>query len=292
MEQFNHRRYVAFDSPYMSLTWDKQTARMAFFGIESGGRERDRHTTYNLTLAGHGVMPEAFRHHAPIEAETEITENTVTLRNAEGAESRVTVEGDRSFRWYVSRAPKNRALNVRFSIKTAPPTVWCDSIVQDKLPKPLRSRDPLVVFKHRYSLPMIIHFPDFGRIRIEASSPDVYCEEELRKSADFNGLNLGFQNIGGSHNVMNALQYGCASMTFCTKEDAPVELTFTVLEEVYPPLTFAGGESADWNGLRRCWMNSFSLNRRFFDMGDNIYRPSVTNCLITLCVTNTCCVTI
>lgn len=271
MKKFDHRRYVAFDSPYLSLTFDKRSARMAFLGIESGGRDRDKHTTYNLTLAGHGGMPTAFLKSAPVADATVITDDTVTFKNGVGDVSRITVEGDRSFRWYVSRAPKNQALNVRFSIKTAPPTVWCASNTGKNLPKPLPTKDPLVVTKHRYSLPMIIHFPDFGRIRIEANAPEVYCIEELRKSADFTGLNLGFQNYDGSHNVMNALQYGCASLTFRTKDEAPVELTFTVMEELYPALPFEGGESSDWNGLRRCWMNSFALNRRYFDMGDNIY---------------------
>ena len=61
MQKLDHKRYASFDSPYLSLTVDKETAKLAFIGIEAGGRDRDKHGTYNLLLPGPGGMPAAFR---------------------------------------------------------------------------------------------------------------------------------------------------------------------------------------------------------------------------------------
>lgn len=272
MKTYNDPKTASFDSNYLSLTFDKTTAKLAFIGIESGGRDRDKHATYNLLLPGPGAMPGAFRKAALVPESALMTENVFSLENEAGARSRITMENDRTFRWNLTQAPKNNILNIRFNIKTAPPTIWSESVARKDLPKPIPCADPAVVFKHRYSLPMIVHFPDYGRLKIEADSPDVYCVEELRKSEDYTGLGLGFRNMGGSHVVMNALHYGCSSLTFKTRGSAEdVTLTFTVMEELYPALPFEGADSSDWDGLRRCWMNSFTLNRRYFDMGDNIY---------------------
>ena len=268
MQKLDHKRYASFDSPYLSLTVDKETAKLAFIGIEAGGRDRDKHGTYNLLLPGPGGMPAAFRKAPPKEEATVFDDTTLTLVNENGAISRLEATDDRSFVWSLSGAPTTDLLNIRFNIKTAPVTIWSESICKKDLPKPIATSDPMVVFKHRYSLPMILHFPDFGRLKIEADSPDVYCIEELRKSEDYTGFGLGFRNFGGSHPVMNALHYGCSSLTFRAKK-GEAALRFTVMEELYPELPFEAGE--EWNGLRRAWMNSFALNRRYFDMGDNIF---------------------
>ena len=265
MNVYNDRRTASYDSPYLSLTFLKNTGKLAFLGIESGGRDRDKHATYNLLLPGPGGRAAALR--GEIQAEQNETE--LTLRQENGTASHVSVEGDRRFRWTLPRNGRGELLDLSFSIKTAPPTVWNAEIASAHPPKHLKSADKNVVFKHRYTLPLILHFPDFGRIKIEADTPGVYCVEELRRSVDFTGMGLGFRNMDGSHNVMNALHYGCAALSFRTRGKEDVTLTFTVMEELYPALPFP--DDGAWNGLKRCWMNSFSLNRRYFDMGDNIF---------------------
>lgn len=277
MTSHNHPRYASFGSDYLSVTFDKKTGKLAFIGIESGGRDRDKHATYNLTLPSAGGTPGAFKKAMPIREEIENTDTSAVFKNENGAISQITMLDDRAFTWRLTKAPKNDILNIQFSTKVAPLTIWSKSVTQGKIPEPMKSKDPLVASKHRYSLPLILHFPDFGRLKIEASSPDVYCVEELRKSAEYKGLGLGYLNFG-YHNHMNALHYGCSSLTFATHEAAEdVTLTFTVMEELYPPLPFADGDSPDWNDLRRCFMNSFALNRRYFDMGDNIVLPGIAH---------------
>ena len=259
-----HKRYSVFDSDYLSLTFDKQTGKIAYLGIESGGRDRDRHGSFNLLLPGKAALPGIFSKSKPVKAE--IGENTAYFENKDGASTLVTINSKKSFTWDFTKINKSNIATIDFGIKVGHPTIWSQSVI-DKKNKLLKSRNPLCGFKRKYSLPLTVHFPDFGFLKIEASSPDVYCIEEMLKSADYNGLGLGPSNFG-YHTFMNALHYGSCSLTFKSTKEEDVSLVFTVLDEVYPTLPFEAGE--EWNGLRRCWMNSFSLNREFFDMGDNI----------------------
>ncbi|MBQ9703258.1 MAG: hypothetical protein IJV68_01800, partial [Clostridia bacterium] len=259
-----HKRYAAFDSNFLSVTMDKKKGKIAYIGIDSGGRDRDRHATYNLLLPGKAGVFGAFAKKAP--SKVEIGENSVLFGNDEGDSANIEFLDKKSFKIDFTGSNKANLLTLDFSIKIAPPTVWSDSVVK-KHHKKLKSRNPLCAYKSEYSLPLTVHFPDFGLIKIEASSPDVYCVEELLKSKDYDGLGLGYANYG-YHTFMNALHYGSCALTFKSRDDSDVSLKFTVLDEVYPTLPFEAGK--EWNGLRRCWMNSFALNREFFDMGDNI----------------------
>ena len=54
-------KYAAYSSDFISYTIDKERGRVAFFGIESGGRDRDKHASYNLMLPGYGAQVGAFK---------------------------------------------------------------------------------------------------------------------------------------------------------------------------------------------------------------------------------------
>jgi hypothetical protein len=117
---------------------------------------------------------------------------------------------------------------------------------------------------------MIIHFPDFGRIEITATSEDVFCVEELQMSKEFVGIELGYQNYSYNHNRIHALHYGSSYLTFKSNEALDnVTITIKVLDECYP--SFPQENDERYNGLKRNWLNAFALNRELFDMGDNIY---------------------
>ena len=263
MIENKHKKYAAFDSKYMSVTVDKQTGKVAFIGVESGGRLRDRHATYNLLLPGKGAVAGAFNKNSRISFEA--TDNAFLFSDPDGAKADIEFTSDRSFVWIFEKAPLNNIVSLDFSIRRAPITVWSASVCKEM--KHLKSRNPQCVAKHRYVLPLFIHFPDYGYLKVESDKSDVYCEEELLKSAEYEGLGLGYANYG-YHNAMNALHFGSSCLKFKSKSSDSVKLTFTVLDEVYPTLPFDEGDA--WNGLKRCWMNSFSLNREMFDMGDNI----------------------
>ncbi|MBQ9744271.1 MAG: hypothetical protein IJW19_04010 [Clostridia bacterium] len=265
MIENRHKKYVAFNSSFLSATFEKDTGKMAFLGIESGGRNRDRHATFNLLLPSCGATSSIFKKYKP--SVCEVTDNSFIFKGENGKSSTVEFTNDKNILWSIDGITDKDILRMDLAIKTAPPTVWSESVCKKKK-KTLKSRNPLCAHKTKYSLPIYIHFPDFGFLKIESDNDGVYCVEEMLKSAERNGLGLGYGNYE-YHTHMNALHYGSCAITF--RSDAPsnrVTLRLTVLDEIYPTLPFDNDDS--WNGLKRCWMNSFTLNRKHFDMGDNI----------------------
>lgn len=256
-------KYSCFGSDFLSFTIDNEKGKVAFFGIESSGRDRDKHASYNLMLPGYGAVAGAFRGSKP--TSSEITDNNAFFKNEKGSSVNYVMADDHTLKIELDNIDAKNIFSTRFSIKTAPPTIWTKNEA-----KKLKSRNPLTIFKSKYELPMYVHFPDFGRVEITADSKDVYCVEELQLSADFTGLDLGYKNHSFNHNRIHALHYGSSFLTF--KSNNPltrVNLTFRVMEECYPHFPYESDER--YNGLKRNWLNCFAMNRELFDMGDNIY---------------------
>lgn len=256
------KKYSTFGSDYISYTLDNEKGKIAFLGIESGGRDRDKHASYNLTLPGYGAMFGAFKKKLP--TSQELTDASASFENENGEGIKYTLLDTKTLSLDMTKPQKSDIFSVRFAIKTAPPSIWTSVA-----PKSLKTNNPLNINKTKYTLPLIIHFPDFGRIEISSSSDSVYCVEELQMSRDFCGLDLGYENHSYNHNRMHGLHYGSSYLTFKSKASLEnVSLTIKVLPEAYPPLP---EDSDKFNGLKRNWINSFALNRELFDMGDNIY---------------------
>lgn len=263
MIENSHTKYASFNSDFLSATINKETGGIAFFGVESGGRDRDKHASFNLMLPGYGGVFGAFKKSKP--ESTEITDSYMLFKNAQGSSISYEMTDTHTLELDLTKINKNDIFSTRLSIKTAPPTIWTKN-----KPKSLKSKNPLTIFKSRYDLPLIIHFPDFGRIEITATSSDVYCVEELQLSRDFCGIELGYKNYSFNHNRIHALHYGSSFLTFKSSKPLDnVKLTFRVLEECYPHFPEENDER--YNGLKRNWLNCFALNRELFDMGDNIY---------------------
>lgn len=256
-----HPVYSTFNSEYTSLTIDTQTGRLMFFGVESGGRDWDRHATYSVLMPSYGGICPAFEKSPPLTEKTVRRENALIFENAAGARQTFTMQDDRRFSFRYEGVP-GALMRICFSIRRAPLTVWADRHTKKR---PARKN---CLFQTGYSLPCVLHFPDFGLVRISADG-GVTCEERLITSREYTGLDLGAENYG-YHNQMHALHYGYSELTFRNKSPGPAEIRFEIMEEVYPPLAFEGGGGPAWNGLRRNWMNAFALNREYFDMGDNI----------------------
>ncbi len=263
MTENNHSKYASFNSSFISATFNKETGGIAFFGIESSGRDRDKHASYNLMLPSYGGKFGAFKKFLPVR--NDITNGHVFFENANGSSIAYNMVDARTLNIGLNKINPNDIFSARFSIKTAPPTIWTKGE-----PKKLKSKNPLTIFKSKYELPLIIHFPDFGRLEISASSDGVFCVEELQLSSEFTGLDLGYKNYSFNHNRIHSLHYGSSYLTFKSKNSLDsVELTFKVLEECYP--NFPEQDDERYNGLKRNWLNAFALNRELFDMGDNIY---------------------
>ena len=61
-----HPLYSYFNSDFLSCTFEKSKGKMAWLGIESGGRDRDKHASCNLLLPGYGGVFGAFKKSLPI----------------------------------------------------------------------------------------------------------------------------------------------------------------------------------------------------------------------------------
>lgn len=263
MLEHKHSKYASFNSDFLSVTVNKENGGIVFFGVESSGRDRDKHASFNLMLPGYGGKFGAFKKSLPVS--TSFTDEKAVFENKNGSTLSYEMADEQTLKLGITNAEQNDIFSARFAIKTAPLTIW----TKEK-PRKLKSKNPLTINKSRYSLPLIMYFPDYGRVEVSSSSDDVYCVEELQMSKDFAGLDLGYLNYSYNHNRMHSLHYGSSFLTFkSSKASESVDLTFKVLNECYPPLPFE--ESDKFNGLKRCYMNCFAMNRDFFDMGDNIY---------------------
>lgn len=263
MLENKHNKYAAFNSDFLSATLNKEDGSIAFFGIESSGRDRDKHASFNLMLPSYGARAGAFKTKSQISAE--LTENCALFKNEKGSTVAYTMPNTHTIRVDLTGVNKNDIFSTRWSIKTAPPTIWTK-----KEPRHLKTNNPLTIYKTRYELPLTIVFPDFGSLEISASSNDIYCVEELQMSKEFTGIELGYQNYSYNHNRIHSLHFGNSFLTFKSSKPLDnVSFTLKVLNECYP--TFKGCENPKYDGLRRNWLNAFALNRELFDMGDNIY---------------------
>ena len=263
MIENKHTKYASFNSDFLSVAIDKPLGKIAFFGVESSGRDRDKHASFNLMLPSYGGISGTFKKSSPVKEE--ITDSYMLFENADKSSVRYSMPDTHTFNIELDKVNKNDIFSTRFSIKTAPPTIWTKN-----KPRRLSCKNPLTIFKNKYELPMIIHFPDYGRIEITATSKDVFCVEELQMSKEFVGIELGYQNYSYNHNRLHALHYGSSYLTFKSNNSLDnVAITIKVLDECYPHFPQENDER--YNGLKRNWLNSFALNREYFDMGDNIY---------------------
>ena len=69
MLENNHSKYVSFNSDFLSATMNKENGAIAFFGIESSGRDRDKHASYNLMIPAYGGIFGAFKRSKAISSE-------------------------------------------------------------------------------------------------------------------------------------------------------------------------------------------------------------------------------
>ncbi len=263
MLENNHPKYASFNSDFLSATINKESGSIAFFGIESSGRDRDKHASFNLMLPAYGGVFGAFKKSK--QQKSEITDSQMYFENANGSSISYEMTDSHTISLRLNKVCPSDIFSTRLSIKTAPPTIWTK-----KEPKKLKPTNPLTIYKSKYEMPITIVFPDFGRLEISANTSDVYCVEELMLSKEFTGIELGYKNYSYNHNRIHSLHFGNSFLTF--KSNKPlenVELTLKVLDECYP--AFPDEDNPKYNGLKRNWINAFALNRELFDMGDNIY---------------------
>ena len=278
--------YACYDSPNLALAFRVADASLAFLGLDSGGRRPIHKNTYNLLKPSFGAHAAAFAGRRGAGA-PRVKHGVEGLRatGAAGAFA-FTPEDARSFTLSF-QAARGAALPTAFftaslSIATAPPTIWADTAPVAHPEKPPRPRDRRIHAARTWQLPMLVHFPDYGTLRIEAAEGDIECRESLVESAEMAGLQLGYKNHG-FHTRVVALHHGVSRLVFRLRDgNGPparrAALRFTVEREIAPKAPFT--DAPEWNGFRRAWLNNFALNRLSLSMGDNIELDGIAH----LCV--------
>lgn len=244
--------FITYTSPYYALACTKNTSDMAYFCIESGGRSR-RLLDKSLLRPGMGSK----------------------------------VAGDRN-NYFISIHPVNeRSFNLQvqspngitgefYKICTAPDispvTVWAQPSGQTpsaQYDRPVSFFKPKII-KTTHKLPAILHFPDYGLVKIEATDKSVYLQEHIVPDDTNAGLALGPFNRG-PHSGFRAYHKGTVILSFHTTDVLKEsDIIFTVLDENYPETEGCDFSADRFNGLKRCWQNAFPVNPLQQTMGDNI----------------------
>ena len=307
MKFHDRHAWAAYESPYLAITFRRRDARLAFLGIDSGGRRWDHKNTYNLLKPSQGALvpaidrvakkPPEFLPPRPAKggasSPSEPPPVPADWLAQSACEAGLAAESnrvafafspvdDRTFDISVESkdgAPlKGPFWEMSLQIKTAPPTIWAETKMDDPVQVEARNhahpRHPECneLARRVWRLPMVVHFPDFGHVRIEAAEGEADCLERLLKSEEFSGLNLGFLNLG-SHTQNCGLHYGRSLLAFRPKKGCKrAVLRFTVLPEIAPHPATGEDFTKDpkWDGFRRNYLNGFTLHRQTLTMGDNI----------------------
>lgn len=187
---------------------------------------------------------------------------------------RIEVVGERGFRLHCS----NPGCSPVFSLSPAasPPTIWASET------KATRRRGSdnrkLPAIHNEYRLPMLVHFPDYGILSVQSGS-EVVCSESWIPDEKTQGLNLGHANIY-HHTTLVPYHHGEMLLQFRALDGKMLDLDFRVEDEMFPQADGRDFSGPRWAGLRRCWMNAFTIDRKSLTMGDNILLGGIAHLAI------------
>ncbi|MBO7418404.1 MAG: hypothetical protein J6U14_05670 [Bacteroidaceae bacterium] len=273
--------FITFVSPYYAVAWAKAFPMMSYLGVEAGARST-RYTDRSLLRPGKGGVlignqqdsfgksgATAFYQAGSISYEQ------VDFGNGENRNCIIYPQGAHAFAFDITAGNKQMSGEI-FRLYTAPDvspvSVWSkktDDQPSTQYDTPESFYTPRIV-KASFQLPAVLHFPDYGLVKIEANEPTVYLQEHFLPDYDNAGLSLGPFNRGG-HTYRKSVHLGSVVLSFHARK--PIEKTtikFTVLEDNYPHLEGVDLSDHKFDGLRRCWQNAFTLNPETMTMGDNI----------------------
>ncbi|HBC86535.1 MAG TPA: hypothetical protein DCZ94_06235 [Lentisphaeria bacterium] len=268
--------YACYNSRFYAASFSTKFPKIAHLGIESGGRTR-RHMDYNLLKPGLGAMPTIWKGLAnkcfSAKASRQGVEYTCTKAGLHGNLQFLLKNEKRiSIRLCTEKHLSGDFFEFSFGNDVAPATIWAKpadfAILSDSGLGNKPDQDGKIT--NNYQLPLLLHFPDYGLLKIECDNKDVICVEEFVQLKEMSGLCLGFKN-NGYHNAMFAYHHGAVRLKLHAKSKIrKAALTLTVEKENYPQIKGCDFSSPKWDGLKRCWMNSFTLEKKSLTMGDNI----------------------
>jgi hypothetical protein len=257
----------------------KRFPMIAQLGVESGGRSR-RHIEQNLLKPGRGITAScggrsSFRQ--PCALAQRQGELAYTCEET-GLAWTIAFPDERTFIVRLHRAGGRLGgdgepfFHMVFSPAICPVSVWGDWLGDKPFPMPRTAGAGLFDVPEvsvDYRLPLLLHFPDYGALKVSCANAAVFARQTMSADPGEMGLNLGCRNTG-YHTSRVAYHRGQVEVSFHAREAIEqVELVFHVEPEHYPQLEGVDFSGRQWDGLKRCWQNSFTLNPETLSMGDN-----------------------
>lgn len=272
-------RFIHVHTPCYAIALAKDRPFIGYLGVESGARKRG-HQDFNLLRPGPGgvILPNDDR---PATGSAQRESAAVAYEQVmyEGGRCACRVEfvDDRAFVVRLKAIEGDlpaELLRIAFAPSRSPMSFWA-------IPRDWRGpRQPCnwdlmepSVCEADFNLPGLATFPDYGTMRIDCDADAVRVTERMVPDPANTGLNLGLGNAG-HHNVRTALHHGHFDLCFVAERPVrEVVITFRVEEEKYPQIAGCDFSGDRWAGLRRLWMNSFTLSPMSLTMGDNPILP-------------------
>lgn len=272
--------FVVYGTPHYVVACAKGFPMIAHLGIDSGGRGRrpidntllrpglggtvvcDGKDSFGVACAGALGASEIRYERIPFDAGAE-RNCTVAARDARTFA--VRVEG-------VKGLVQGEFFQLATAPDVAPATIW--AVRSEVKPTPRHDRaksffSPRVIAT-AWQLPAVLHFPDYGLVKVEASAPDIHMQAHIIPDCTNAGLAVGAYNRS-IHSAFRAYTLGTVLLSFHAEEGVgTAEITFTVLAENYPKIQGCDFSDAKFDGLKRCWQNNFTVNPEQQCMGDNL----------------------
>ena len=280
-------RFITFTSPYMAISCAKDFPMISYLSIESGGRSRrllDR-SLLRPGLGGTVVYGDenSFGRKSPAALNGfNIDYPSIPFKDGNTLDCEIEATSGKSFSVRIS-SDNEEIQGEFFRMATAadisPVTIWADRSSQ----KPSDQYDSEQSFyspkirKFSWKLPLILHFPDYGLVKVEAADTNVYMQEHFVPDPTNTGLALGPFNRS-PHSGYRAITLGSVVLSFHTEKAlADAGISFTVMDENYPAIAGCDFSGSEFDGLKRCWQNAFPVNPAEQCMGDNLLLSGVAH---------------
>lgn len=302
MQMSESAEFVHVQSPFFAMACAKRFPMIAQLGVESGGRTK-RHVEQNLLKPGlggtaccegkgsfgqpclmqHSAEEVVYRAGAGAGAEAGAGG---AARGGAGLDWRIVFRDERTFVVRLRREGgrvDGEFFRIAFSTEICPVSVWGDVVTDRPFPPKAEGSVfdvPDITVDYRAGTPLLLHFPDYGAMKVTCENPSISARQTMSADPGEVGLNLGCTNTG-YHTRRRALHCGTVTVSFHAQEEVDeVELVFSVEKEHYPQMEGVDFSDAKWDGLKRCWQNSFTLDPRTLSMGDNIMLHGIAHLAI------------
>ncbi len=280
-------RFITFSSPYMAMAYAKDFPMLSYLSIESGGRSRRLLDRSLLRPGLGGTVVSGDENSFGIKSGAVLSGNkvdysSIPFKNGTTCSCEIEATGEKSFTVQVSSRDE-KMKGEFFRISTAPDispvTIWADRSSEspsDQYDRKVSFYSP-EIRKFSWKLPLILHFPDYGMVRVEAADTGIYMQEHFVPDYNNTGLALGPFNRS-PHSGYRAITLGSVILSFHSKQPvSAAKITFTIMDENYPKIAGCDFSDHKFDGLKRCWQNAFPVNPAQQCMGDNLLLSGVAH---------------